>query len=216
MKILLVDDENTLRESLSIYLQKEGFTILQAADFAQAKNTSLKGVDLILLDWMLPDGNGLDLLRHWRSQGHQIPVIFLTAKVDVIDKVLGLESGSNDYVTKPFDPRELLARIRSHLRRPLVSQLSLNDIVMQLETRQVTYKNQEISLTKTEFDLLKFFMSHPEKAFSRDEILQTVWGYDQFPTTRTVDVHVMQLRQNLSADFFETVHGIGYKMKRLK
>jgi DNA-binding response OmpR family regulator len=216
MKILLVDDEPTLRESLSQFLKSEGLQVLEAVGVTEAKHVDLQGVQLILLDWMLIDGSGIDLLRWWRTQGVQIPVIFLTAKVDVVDKILGLESGSNDYVTKPFDPRELLARIRVHLRNTMASQLCLNGIVMDLENRKVTFGDSEKSLTKTEFDLLKFFLSHPEKVFSRDEILQSVWGYDQFPTTRTVDVHVMQLRQSFRSEFFETIHGIGYRMKRLK
>jgi len=216
MKILLVDDEPTLCENLSRFLHSEGFQVVEATGLSEAKDMDLKDVQLILLDWMLQDGSGLDLLRWWRSQGVQLPVIFLTAKVDVVDKVLGLESGSNDYVTKPFDPRELLARIRVHLRKAMTSQLCANGIIVDLENRKVTYESNEKSLTKTEFDLLKFFLSQPDKVFSRDEILQTVWGYDQFPTTRTVDVHVMQLRQAFRSEFFETIHGVGYRFKRMK
>jgi len=216
MKILLIDDETNLRENLTRYLTAEGLQVIEAANCAEAKAVSLRDVHLILLDWMLPDGNGVDLLRYWRAQGIQIPILFLTAKVDLVDKVLGLETGSDDFITKPFEPRELLARIRAHLRKAVHSQLCLNGIVLDIDNRIVTFEGVEKTLTKMEFELLKFFLTQAEKVFSRDEILQAVWGYDQFPTTRTVDVHVMQLRQAFRSDFFETVHGVGYRFKRMK
>lgn len=215
MNILIVDDEASLLSNLSSFLSTEGFKIFTAANFSEAKSFNLKSIDLVVLDWMLPDGAGIDLLKEWRKKGISKPVIFLTAKADIVDKVLGLESGSNDYITKPFDPRELLARIRIHFRDNMKSEIVVNNISINLDDRVIKFEGKQLDLTKTEFELLKFLMSNPNKVFSRDEILQSVWGYDQFPTTRTVDVHIMQLRQKFKPEFFETVHGIGYRMKRL-
>lgn len=178
-----------------------------------------KKPDLVLLDWMLPDGQGIDLLRDLRNKGLKVPVIFLTAKADVIDKVLGLESGANDYVTKPFEPRELLARVRLRLRSTssqAVESDALHSGGIEVNDREkrVFYRRQEVNLTKMEYLLLKLFLENPGRVFSREELLNKVWGYDSYPTTRTVDNHVLQLRQKLKESYFETVRGIGYRFRR--
>lgn len=214
-RILLVEDDKNLRDSLSAYLKNEGLNIDTADSLRAAQQSSLQKYELILLDWMLPDGAGIDLLPYLRQACYSGKIIFLTAKVETLDKVLALEGGAHDYITKPFDPRELLARIRVQWRKNPMSQVIFNGITLILDQRQVLFQNQILHLTKTEFDLLKFFMMSPDRVFSRDELLQSVWGFDQFPTTRTVDVHVAQLRQHLRPDFFETIHGIGYRMKRI-
>jgi DNA-binding response OmpR family regulator len=220
-RILLVEDEENFRVSLSKYLTKENFEILEAKTIGEAKGLILQDPDLVVLDWMLPDGEGPDLLKEWRKNDIAIPVILLTARTETIDKVLGLELGANDYLTKPFEPRELLARIRVQLRStPLKQALSFvleyGPIFIDLKTREVFYEKKPAVLTKMEFELLKLFVENPNQVFSRDELLNKVWGYDQFPTTRTVDTHILQLRQKLNDDMFETVRGIGYRLKAIK
>jgi DNA-binding response OmpR family regulator len=180
--------------------------------------------DLIVLDWMLPDGQGIDFLKQVKSsEKAQLPIILLTAKSDLIDKVLGLESGANDYVTKPFEPRELLARIRVRLRETKGAgkatiapqeKLQMGEIVMDLIRHEVTFKGVLVELTKMEFELLKLFIESPGRAYSREEILNKVWGYEHFPTTRTVDTHILQIRQKFYDGLIETIRGIGYRLKQ--
>jgi DNA-binding response OmpR family regulator len=218
-KILLVEDELNIATSLQQFLVAEGFHV-SIADSLQAANQASRDWDLCLLDWMLPDGQGIDLLRSWRSGGIDNPIIFLTAKAEVIDKVLGLEFGADDYLTKPFEPRELLARIHARLRqvgksnRPVDQsgdRLVIGALVINRSTMRVTFKDVTITLTKMEYELLKFFVENVGKVFSRDEILDMVWGYESYPTTRTVDTHVLQLRQKISAELIETMRGVGYR-----
>ncbi len=215
-RIAVVDDEKELTQNLQTHLQNEGFKVDGFFSLQEAEKINPQNFEIILLDWMLPDGAGIDQLKKWRRQGFSTPVIMMTARADIIDKVLGLESGANDYITKPFDPRELIARIRVQIRNDLHSVININGIEIHLDERSVKYEGQSLQLTKTEFELLKFLASNPDKVFSRDEILQSVWGYEQYPTTRTVDVHVMQLRQTFKPEFFETVHRIGYRMRRFR
>ena len=211
--ILIIEDEVNLQQSLRDYLTGEGFAVTTVSLLKDATVS----FDLILLDWMLPDGQGIDLLKSWRQTGLKTPVILLTAKSDLIDKVLGLELGANDYITKPFAPRELLARIHVQLRQTRDvrhnSDVELSGIKIVFASREVYYHHQKIDLTKTEYDLLKFLMQNPNQVFSREELLKNVWGYERFPTTRTVDTHILQLRQKIAADLFETMHGIGYRFK---
>ena len=201
------------------YLSAEGFQV-SLANSIHAANKIPTDWDLCLLDWMLPDGQGVDLLRAWRTSSIAAPIIFLTAKADIIDKVLGLELGADDYLTKPFEPRELLARIHVRLRQtnkqPRTSdtnadRLADGALVIDRSTMRVTYKENAVSLTKMEYELLKFFVQNTGKVFSRDEILDMVWGYESYPTTRTVDTHVLQLRQKIDADLIETMRGVGYR-----
>lgn len=216
-RLLLVEDEENLRVSLSQYLAKEMFDVICASSLDEARQGLDKNPDLVILDWMLPDGEGVELLKEWRKADVALPVILLTARSEVIDKVLGLEFGANDYLTKPFETRELLARIRVQLRSmsnpARTSQIFYKDIEMNLTRREVQFRRSAISLTKMEFELLKLFMENPNQVFSRDELLNRVWGYEQFPTTRTVDMHVLQLRQKLEEEMFETVRGVGYRLK---
>jgi DNA-binding response OmpR family regulator len=217
-RLLLVEDEENIRASLVQYLTKEGFDILEAKTLKEARLCLGEDPHLIILDWMLPDGEGTELLKEWRKSDVSLPIILLTAKAETIDKVLGLELGANDYLTKPFEPRELLARIRVQLRSPSVvssksAQLNYSAISMDLRMRTVCFEGTPVELTKMEFELLKLFVENPNQVFSREELLNRVWGYDQFPTTRTVDTHILQLRQKLRDNLFETVRGIGYRLK---
>lgn len=237
-KVLLVEDDTSLGASLEKYLKNEGQGVTWAKNLNEAKSLLKDVYQVIILDWMLPDGQGIDLLRELRQKHDQTPVVMLTAKTELIDKVLGLESGANDYLTKPFEPRELLARIRVQERQfqlqssPGQSEkvggqkiglseseqkglIALNGITMDLVRREVHYKGQLIELTKMEFDLLHLLMEYPNRAFSREELLNKVWGYENYPTTRTVDTHVLQLRQKLYEDLIETVRGIGYRLRKV-
>jgi DNA-binding response OmpR family regulator len=221
-RLLLVEDEENIRTSLHQYLEKEGYEVILSETLKQARLGLENDPDLVILDWMLPDGDGIELLKEWRKLDIAVPVILLTAKAETIDKVLGLELGANDYLTKPFEPRELLARIRVQLRSApsqqngKSSRLEYKAISMDLKTRETRFEGRSVVLTKMEFELLKLFVENPNQVFSRDELLNRVWGYDQFPTTRTVDTHILQLRQKLNEDLFETIRGIGYRLKVAK
>ncbi len=220
--ILLIEDDENLGASLKKFVSDEGFQVTLARNIASAEDAlaSHDDIKLVILDWMLPDGQGVDLLRKMRGEKNLTPVIMLTARTELIDKVLGLESGANDYMTKPFEPRELVARIRVQLREkkagigsapPDDEELTLDDLTLDLARREVRYKGQVVEFTKMEFDFLRLLMGHPNRAFSRDEILNKVWGYEHFPSTRTVDTHVLQIRQKLDERMIETVRGIGYR-----
>ena len=212
MKYLLVEDDRALADSLAGYLRGEGFEALPAATLAEARRA--KGYAIVLLDWKLPDGPGIELLKQWRAEGTRVPVILLTARAELVDKVLALELGANDYLTKPFEPRELVARMRAQLRAVLpAARLSVLGVELCATTRRVTYEGRAVELTRMEFDLLKLLLENPGQVFSRDELLDRVWGYEHYPTTRTVDTHVLQLRQKLSSSLFETVRGVGYRLK---
>ena len=213
-KILLVEDDQSLGPALKENLSKEGFQVTLKTSLADTKSANMAEVDLILLDWMLPDGQGIDLLR---DVPKGLPVILLTARTDLVDKVLGLESGAIDYVTKPFEPRELIARIRAHVRSNKDKQdfvedkLEHGDLVLNRSERKAFLKKEEVILTKMEFDLLFLLLSSPKQIFSREKLLDKVWGYENYPTTRTVDTHVLQIRQKFSNDVIETIRGIGYR-----
>jgi Response regulators consisting of a CheY-like receiver domain and a winged-helix DNA-binding domain len=170
---------------------------------------------------MLPDGQGIDFLKEMRGEHPQMPIIMLTAKTELIDKVLGLESGANDYITKPFEPRELIARIRVQLRENKgtsekeVKVIEVHSLKIDLEKRDVIFGDKPLELTKMEYDLLRLLAESPGRVFSREEILNKVWGFENYPSTRTVDTHVLQLRQKISEDMIETMRGIGYRLKPL-
>jgi len=216
-KILLVEDDYSLRTGLTESLVSEGFDITAAENLTDARAKNILDFDLILLDWMLPDGQGIDFLKEVKAQT-KVPVIMLTARTDLIDKVIGLESGANDYITKPFESRELTARIRVQLRdntkqsfESEAEELSIGLLKMNSNLREVTYKNEVVILTKMEFDLIYLLASNTKQVFSREKLLDKVWGYDNYPTTRTVDTHVLQLRQKLSNDIIDTIRGVGYR-----
>lgn len=214
MKLLLVEDEISLAEALVPLLRDNRFDVTHAANVKAAQKLQPTTFDVILLDWALPDGEGIDLLKQWRAGGCSVPVIMLTARNDVTDKVLGLELGAHDYVTKPFDLRELLARIRVQLRQESKpEQLQLKNIEIDFLLRKAFTETGEVFLTRKEFDLLVFLAQAPNQVFTREELLNRIWGFENFPTTRTVDTHVLQLRNKFGAELIETVHGVGYRVK---
>lgn len=221
-KLLLVEDDQMLQESIQECLKLEGFEVVVSSSLKEAQVCLRQDPDLVILDWMLPDGQGIELLRDLNRDQDRIPTIMLTARSDLIDKVLGLEMGADDYITKPFELRELVARIRVQLRKRVAnsstqsssneSSLTVHGINMNLSSMQVEYEGNEITLTKMEYSLLKVFLESPGQVFSRDELLDQVWGL-RYPTTRTVDMHIRQLRQKFDPELFETVHGTGYRFR---
>jgi DNA-binding response OmpR family regulator len=217
-KILLIEDDESLGPSLKKSLENEGHEVILATNLEEAHEVEVSPIDMVILDWMLPDGQGIDYLTNLRKEGSVIPVIMLTARAELIDKVVGLETGANDYMTKPFEPRELLARIRVQLRAKNSSPLEkteiieLGDLKIITEERTVFFEDLKVELTKMEYELLKLMAESPNRAFSREEILNKVWGFENYPTTRTVDTHILQLRQKFRDNLFETVRGIGYKL----
>lgn len=218
MKLLLIEDDKILSDSLVDFLQRESYSVICADSIQSALKIKINNqFDLILLDWNLPDGKGIDLLKQWRDQKMNTKVIFLTARADILDRVMGLEFGAQDYILKPFDPRELLARIRAHTRSTSEQNYSqiieIKKLKINTELREVYYDSNMVILTKKEYELLVFLVLHPNKPYSREELLNIVWGYENFPTTRTVDNHILQLRQKIQIDYFETVHGLGYRFK---
>lgn len=218
-KILIVEDDVNINQSLKDLFVSEGYQVDQALLIADVP--AHPDHDLLILDWRLPDGQGIDLLKGLREKGFRQPIILLTAKSELIDKVVGLESGANDYVTKPFEPRELLARVRAHLREQpthetQASNIQVQDITINRSTREVQLSGSFVELTKLEYELLLLLASEVDRVFSRDEILNKVWGYENFPTTRTVDTHILQLRQKLGDHYFETIRGVGYRLKFAK
>lgn len=225
MKILVVDDEQSIQELLVYNLQKNGYEALTASDGREAL-AKAEGMDLILLDLMLPEIDGIEVCRCLKAAARtaNIPVIMLTAKADEIDRVIGLEMGADDYVAKPFSMRELMARIKAVLRRSAHDNGSENSLVigslrLDFDSYQVWLKGNKLPLTPKEFDLLKLLLTNPGRAFSRDELLERIWGYEYYGDTRTVDVHIRHLRAKLAADTalseaIETVRGVGYLFTR--
>ncbi|ELV8624893.1 two-component system response regulator [Vibrio cidicii] len=215
--LLLVEDDKNLADGLLVSLEQAGYECLHAESISEVEPLWQKA-DLVILDRQLPDGDSVSYLPEWKKSKN-IPVILLTALVTVKDKVAGLDSGANDYLTKPFAEAELFARIRAQLRSPETSeqlntdQVVTENLVIDKSTREVFFKGEQITLTRTEFDLLLFLASNLGRVFTRDELLDHVWGYNHFPTTRTVDTHVLQLRQKLPGLEIETLRGVGYKMK---
>ena len=220
--ILLVEDEHAIQELLAFNVTQCGYRPIQAHDAAEALihiNHALP--DLILLDWMLPGSSGVELARRVRldKRTQNIPIIMLTARTDEHDKVLGLESGADDYITKPFSPRELMARIRAVLRRrvPQMSDESVSAGGLELSpaTHRVSANGEMVDLGPTEFRLLHFFMTHVERVYSRSQLLNNVWGDHVFVEERTVDVHIRRLRQELEPsgldNMIQTVRGSGYR-----
>lgn len=218
-KILVVDDDPAINEMLTIVLEAEGFQTSSVTDGAEAVQTSRSfGPDLILLDLMLPGMNGIDICREIRKES-AVPIVMLTAKTDTVDVVLGLESGADDYITKPFKPKELVARIRARLRRTdetPADVLEVGDLTVDVPQHTVTRGNQEIQLTPLEFDLLVEMARKPNQVHSREELLESVWGYRNASDTRLVNVHVQRLRSKIEHDpenpeIILTVRGVGYK-----
>ncbi len=229
ISLLLVEDETNVREPLESYLKREGFGVVAVASLAEARKAVAGAApSAILLDWMLPDGQGIEWLKELRAGPaplSRVPVLLLTARADLVDKVVGLELGADDYVTKPFEPRELVARIRARLRGatqigPNAASAPTGPAVIEVgpirvdpATHEARFRGREVQLTRTEFELLRFLVQNPDRVFTRDELLERVWGYDKSPTTRTVDTHVLQLRSKFEPALFETVHGVGYRFR---
>lgn len=221
-KILIVEDEPAIQELLVFNVTQAGFVALRASDAEEAwQQIRDHAPDLILLDWMLPSTSGIVLARQLRSEAQtkNIPIIMLTARGDERDKVLGLESGADDYITKPFSPRELMARIRAVMRRhiPTLSEdkVAAGGLELSPTSHRVTANGQTIELGPTEFRLLHFFMTHAERVYSRTQLLDQVWGTQVFVEERTVDVHIRRLRASLEApgldNLIQTVRGSGYR-----
>jgi DNA-binding response OmpR family regulator len=221
-KILIVEDEPGMVAGLRDNFEFEGYQVLSAMDGVSGLERALAdSPDLVILDVMMPRMSGLDVCKQLKSKRPAIPIIMLTARGQEVDKVVGLELGADDYVTKPFSIRELLARVKAVLRRiesvpKGKDRYSFGDVEVNLQSCQVSRRGRSLDFSSKEFDLLKYFLSHPGEALSRDRLLEEVWGYDKFPTTRTVDAHIVRLRQKLEPKpddprFFLTVHGTGYK-----
>ncbi len=220
-RILIVHDEPEMVRGLEDNLRYEGYQTLSATNGKDALDLALReGPDLILLDIMMPKMSGWDVCRALRQKGIDIPIIMLTARGEEVDRVLGLELGADDYVTKPFSLRELLARVRAVLRRPgprqRLEEFIFGDARLHLRARQAFKAGKDVRLTRKEFDLLRYFVEHRGEVVTRDRLLDEVWGYEHFPTTRTVDTHVLRLRQKFEQDpehpvYIVTVHGHGYK-----
>ena len=221
--ILVVEDESAIAELISINLRHAGFEVTIAATAEQAQ-AAVDGAlpDLVVLDWMLPGQSGLSLAKRWRgaARTRELPVIMLTARADEADKIQGLDAGADDYLTKPFSTKELMARIRAVLRRKapeaLDSVVEVGPLKIDPATRRVSRGDMEVKVGATEFRLLHFFMTHPERVHSRAQLLDRVWGDHVFIEERTVDVHVKRLREALSpvqcAQMIETVRGAGYRL----
>ena len=219
--VLVVDDDATTRDVIVRYLEREEFEALQAEDGGRARAViEAAEPNLVILDLMLPGIDGLSVIRWMRTTGWT-PVIMLTALGEETDRIVGLELGADDYVTKPFSPRELVARVRSVLRRsgtaaPAVERIETGDLVLDAAAREVRRGDAEVRLTAKEFDLLWFLASHPRRVFSRDQIMSRVWGYDDGLDTGTVTVHVRRVREKIEDDpseprHLETVWGVGYR-----
>lgn len=220
-RVLVVDDERAILELVEYHLSREGYQVLTEEDGQRAVDRVARDpFDLIILDVMLPGLSGLDVCRAIR-QTADVPIIMLTARKDEVDRVLGLELGADDYVTKPFSPRELIARVKAILRRSQKSREDNGDVrvpglEVDVERRMVAVDDRPVNLTFTEFELLTIMARHPGRAFTRDELLVRVWGEDFYGDSRTVDVHVRHLREKLNEDpqnprFIETVRGVGYR-----
>jgi DNA-binding response OmpR family regulator len=217
--ILVVDDEANIRDLARLYLEKDGYKVILAQDGAQAlKLVQENELALIVLDLMLPEVDGWEVCRRVRADSN-VPILMLTARDDDIDKIVGLEMGADDYLTKPFNPRELVARVRAILRRT-VGTTSASDEVRQIgdvtidpKSREVMAGETRVPLRTKEFDLLLTLADHPNIVLSRDQLLDLVWGYEFYGQTRTVDVHIAHLREKLGDSLaIETVWGMGYKL----
>ena len=222
---MVVDDEPVIRETVALALDEQGYEVLQASDGRQAidmvRQTS--ALDLLILDLMLPNLNGLDVCRLLRNEGNTVPIIMLTAKDTETDRVVGLELGADDYVTKPFGMRELVARCRSVLRRQQQLRsddssavLQFGDVWLHPTECRVRVRGKEVNFSPKEFRLLELFMTHPRRVWSREQLLEKIWGPDFIGDSKTVDVHIRWLREKLEMDpsspeYLVTVRGFGYR-----
>jgi len=225
MKILVVDDETPIVELIKFNLEREGYKVLEAFDGIRALEIIKKEIpDLIILDIMLPGMSGLEVCKHIRNyeKTAEIPIIMLSARGEEVDKILGLELGADDYMVKPFSPRELVARVKARLRRLEIKDgkkedvIKIKDIVIDQERFAVFVKGKKMDFTPKEFELLKLLASNPGKVFTREYLLEKIWGYEFLGDTRTVDVHIRHIRQKIEDNpaepiYIETVRGVGYR-----
>jgi len=223
-EVLIVDDEPAIRESLAFALKRDGFGVVEAASLKEARSATADA-DLIVLDLVLPDGNGLDFLRSLRAKS-DVPVIVLTSRDEETDRVVGLEMGADDYVLKPFSPREVAARVRAVLRRAAgksaqpseETALKAGTLSVDPRTRKAAVASSELALSRTEFNLLAAFLRSPGRVFERSQLLDAVWGSDVVVGDRTVDVHIKALRRKIEEAggdprVLETVRGVGYRLR---
>ena len=221
-KILVVEDETGIRELVAFALKRDDFEVIEAADCAEARERVTDHVpDLIVLDWMLPDLSGLEYARELKREEptREIPIIILTARTEEDDKIRGFESGADDYVTKPFSTRELVARVRAVLRRAAPDAeetvISAGDLELNMASHRVTAGGHSLELGPTEYRLLQFFMTHPDRVYNRSQLLDRVWGGNVYVEERTVDVHIRRLRKALAPSgcsaYIQTVRGAGYR-----
>ena len=220
-KVLVVEDEAAIRDMLAFNLGRAGYEVLSAATGTEARSSIVdKYPDVVLMDWMLPDVSGLELTRQLKRdpETREIPIIMLTARVQVDDRVAGLEGGADDYITKPFSLRELLARIKVVLRRGAAFQdetITVGRLKLNTASHRVSVDDSEISLGPTEYRILHFFMHHPDRVYSRAQLLDRIWGANVYVEERTVDVHIRRLRKALTASGYDklvqTVRGAGYR-----
>jgi two-component system alkaline phosphatase synthesis response regulator PhoP len=225
--IAIIEDEPNIVELVKYNLDREGYRTIAAVNGKKGLDMVRQELpDLVILDLMLPDLDGISICKQLRSepQTKGIPIIILTAKSEEADRVLGLEMGADDYVTKPFSPRELVARVRAVLRRSIGTEeeepevIEIGEIRMDLRQHLVKVKGEEVDLTPKEFDFLKLLLLNPGRAFTREFLLEHLWGYEYFGDTRTVDVHVRRLRQKIEENaaepvYLETVRGVGYRFR---
>ena len=222
-QILIVEDEKPIRDMIAFGLRRAGYTVREAEDCSEARTRIADArPDLLLVDWMLPDQSGLELTRSLKrnKDTQDLPVIMLTARADEHDKIAGLEGGADDYVTKPFSPRELLARVQAVLRRASPSStegtIEAGGLTLEVASHRVTAGGQTVPLGPTEYRLLQFFMEHPERVYSRGQLLDRVWGGNVYVEERTVDVHIRRLRKALEPfgcdALIQTVRGAGYRL----
>ena len=222
MRILVVEDNPSVSSMLELFFSKEGITGDFAVDGLEGYRKYKENIyDLLILDWMLPGMDGIALCRKIREEGNAVPIIMLTAKDSESDQVIGFEMGADDYVTKPFSPLTLMARIKAVTRRtkkmePVSNVIQTKFFTVNKETRDVLKDGQHVSsLTPKEFDLLVFFLQHPKQVFSREQLLEQVWGYQFYGDERTVDVHIKRLRKKITGGdkLFHTIWGVGYKFE---
>jgi two-component system phosphate regulon response regulator PhoB len=220
-KILVVEDERSIRDMLAFNLGRAGYAVARAGDGREARASIADGFpDVVLMDWMLPDISGLELTRQLKRDPatKEIPVIMVTARAEEDDRVTGLDGGADDYIVKPFSPRELLARIRAALRRNGPGDdevIAFGELKLDAASHEVTARDAEVSLGPTEYRLLEFFMLHPDRVYSRTQLLDRVWGGNVYVEERTVDVHIRRLRKALTLSGYDkmirTVRGSGYR-----
>ena len=218
IKVMLIDDDPGIHESLRAVIEEAGYEFCGALGGREGlRLLDDERPDLLLLDVMMPGMNGFDVCQQMREEGRRIPVIFLTAKNDIVDKSTGFKAGADDYVTKPFSMPVLLEKIRVILRRSgeaAESRLHYRDLVVDLDTREAALDGRPLDLTAREFELLRTFLAAPGRVFTREMLLSRLWGYDFFGDERVVDSHIKNLRKKLGVDYIETVRGVGYRVPK--